>query len=44
MSNETRHEVIKSVHIGVELLYDHKGTADQDVTKGLSIPTVNDNE
>ena len=34
--------VIKSMHIGVKLLYNHGGTADRDVTKGLLTPTVND--
>ena len=31
------------MHIGVELLYDHRGTSDRDVTKGLPTPTVDDN-
>ena len=41
-SDEMRYGVIKSVHIGVKLLYDHGGTADHDVIKGLPISTVND--
>ena len=44
MSGETRYGVINAVHIGVKLLYDHSGTTDWDVTKGLPTPTVNDNE
>ena len=43
-SDEMRYKVIKSVHIGVKLLYDHGGTSDQDVTKGLPTPTVDDSE
>ena len=37
-----RYKVIKSVHIGVKLLYDHGRTSDQDVTKRLPTPTVDD--
>ena len=42
VSDKMRYGVIKSMHIGVKLLYDHGGIADQDVIKGLLIPTVND--
>ena len=38
-----RYKVIKSMHIGVKLLYDHGGISDQDVRKGLPTPTVDDN-
>ena len=38
-----KYGIIKSVHIGVKLLYDHGGIAVQDVTKGLPTPTVDDN-
>ena len=41
-SDEMRYGVIKSMHIEVKLLYDHEGTANRDVTKGLPTPTVND--
>ena len=30
------------MHIGVKLLYDHGGTTDRDVTKGLPTPIIND--
>ena len=30
------------MHIGVELLYDHGGITDWDITKGLPTSTVND--
>ena len=43
MSGEIRYKIIKSVHVGVKLLYDHRGTSDRDVTKGLPTPTVGDN-
>ena len=33
MSDEMRYRVIKSMHIGVKLLYDHRGTSDRDATK-----------
>ena len=35
---------IDSVHIEVKLLYDHGGTSDEDVTKWLLTPTVNDSK
>ena len=41
-SEKARYGVIKSVHIGVKLLYDHGGTIDQDITKGFPTLTVND--
>ena len=41
-SDEIRYGVIKSMHIGVKFLNDHRGTTDRDVTKGLPTPTVND--
>ena len=41
-SDEMRYRVIKSMHIGLKLLYDHGGTTDRGVTKGLPAPTVND--
>ena len=41
-SDEIRYGVIKSMHIGVKLLYDHGGIADRDVIKGLPTPTVDD--
>ena len=37
-----RYSVIKSVHIRVKLLYDHGGTSDWDIIKGLPTPTVDD--
>ena len=37
-----RYRVIKSVYIGVKLLYDHGETSDWDVTKGLPTPIVDD--
>ena len=40
-SDETRYRIIKSVHIGVKLLYDHEGTTHQDLTKRLLTLTVN---
>ena len=36
------YRVIKSEHIRVELLYDHEGTSDRDITKRLPTPTVDD--
>jgi len=39
-----RYKSINSVHIGVKLLYDHRGTSERDVTKRLPIPTMNDSE
>ena len=27
------------MHIGIKLFYDHKGTADRDITKGFQTPT-----
>ena len=41
-SDEMRYKVIKSVHIGVKLLYDHGGTSDQNATKGLPTLTIDD--
>ena len=41
-SDEMRYKVIKSVHIGVELLYDHGGTSDRNATKWLPTPTMDD--
>ena len=41
-SDEMRYGVIKSVHIGVKILYDHGGTTDWDVIKGLPTLTVDD--
>ena len=41
-SEKARYGVIKTTHIGVKLLYDHRGTVDWDVTKELSTHTVND--
>ena len=38
-----RYRSIDFVHIGVKILYDHGGTIDQDVTKWLPTPTMNDN-
>ena len=32
-SDKMRYKVIKSVHIEVELLYDHGGTSDWDATQ-----------
>ena len=37
-----RYRVIKSVHIGVKLLYDQGGTSDRDAIKGLLTPTADD--
>ena len=37
-----RYKVLESMHIGVELLYNHGGTSGQDVTNGLPTLTVND--
>ena len=37
-----RYRVIKFVHIGVKLLYNHGRASDWDVTKGLPTPTVDD--
>ena len=31
-SEEMRYRSVDSVHIGVKLLYDHRGTSDRDVT------------
>ena len=42
-SDELRYRVIKTVHIRVELLYDHGGTSDWDVIEGLPTPTIDDN-
>ena len=33
VSGEMRYKIIKSVHVGVKLLYDHEGTSDRDATK-----------
>ena len=43
MSGETRYGIIKVVHIGVKLLYDHNGTTNRDLTKKFPTPTINDN-
>ena len=41
-SDELRYRVIKTVHIRVELLYDHGETSDWDVIEGLPTPTIDD--
>ena len=41
-SDETRYGIIKYMHIGVKLLYDHGRTTDWDLTKRLSNSIVND--
>ena len=41
-SDEMMYRTIKSMYIGVKLLYDHGGTSDQDITKGLPTPTIDD--
>ena len=33
VSKEMSYKIVKSVHVGVKLLYDHGGTSDQDATK-----------
>ena len=33
VSDEMRYRIIKSMHIGVKLLYDHDGTNDRDAIK-----------
>ena len=42
VSDEMMYRIIKSVHIRVKLLYDNEGTNDQDITKGLTTPTIED--
>ena len=42
ISEKIRYGIIKSVHIGVKLLYDHEGTTNQDITKGFLTPIVID--
>ena len=37
-----RYETVNPVHVGVELLNQHKRTSDGLVTKRLPFPTVND--
>ena len=41
-SDKMRYRVIESMHIRVELLYDHEGTSDWEVTQWLLTPTVDD--
>ena len=41
-SNEMRYGTVNPVHVGVELLNQHKRTSDRLVTKRLPFPTVND--
>ena len=41
-SNRERYLIIKSMHVGVELLDQHGWTSDRDVTHWLPSPTVND--
>ena len=41
-SDEMMYRIIKSMHIRVKLLYDNEGTNDQDITKGLPTPTIED--
>ena len=37
-SEEMRYKIIKSVHVGVKIMYDHRGTSDRDATKWLPTP------
>ena len=41
-SNEMRYGTVNPVHVGVELLNQHKRTSDRLVIKRLPFPTVND--
>ena len=41
-SSEMRYGTVNPVHVGVELLNQHKRTSDKLVTKRLPFPTVND--
>ena len=41
-SNEMRYRAVNPVHVGVELLNQHKRTSNGLVTKRLIFPTVND--
>ena len=39
-SDKLQYRIIKFVHIGVKLLYDHETTSDWDATQWLPTPTV----
>ena len=42
LRNKPRHKGIKTMHIGVELLYDHGGTTHGYLTQRFPCPTMND--